>query len=45
MIERIADMLYVERNVLSQEQCDELIKYFWENEKNLHQVSRIGILM
>ena len=32
MIERIADMLYVERNVLSQEQCDELIKYFWENE-------------
>ena len=32
MIERITDMLYVERNVLSQEQCDELIKYFWENE-------------
>ena len=28
MIERIPDMLYVERDVLSQEQCDELIKYF-----------------
>ena len=24
-------MLYVEKNVLSQEQCDELIKYFWDN--------------
>ena len=31
MIERIPDMLYVERDVLSQEQCDELIKYFWDN--------------
>ena len=32
MIEKITDMIYVERDVLSQEQCDELIKYFWESE-------------
>ena len=32
MIEKITDMIYVERDVLSQEQCDELIKYFWDSE-------------
>ncbi|AGH07748.1 hypothetical protein CYVG_00305, partial [Cyanophage S-SSM6a] len=26
MIEKITDMIYVERDVLSQDQCDEMIK-------------------
>ena len=40
MIEKITDMLYVERDVLSQDQCDELIKYFWES-KDKHDDGKV----
>ena len=40
MIENITDMLYVERGVLSQEQCDEMIKYFWDNPQ-LHDDGKV----
>ena len=33
-------MLYVERGVLSQEQCDEMIKYFWDNPQ-LHDDGKV----
>ena len=34
-------MIYVEKNVLSQEQCDEMIKYFWDNPQ-LHDDGKVG---
>ena len=40
MIENITDMIYVERDVLSQEKCDELIKYFWDN-KGKHDDGKV----
>ena len=40
MIEKITDMIYVERNVLSQEQCDELIQYFWDS-KDKHDDGKV----
>ena len=40
MIENITDMIYVERDVLSQEKCDELIKYFWDN-KDKHDDGKV----
>ncbi len=40
MIENITDMIYVERDVLSQEQCDEMIKYFWDNPQ-LHDDGKV----
>jgi len=40
MIENITDMIYVERNVLSEDQCDELIKYFWDNPQ-LHDDGKV----
>ena len=33
-------MIYVERNVLSQEQCDELIQYFWDS-KDKHDDGKV----
>ena len=40
MIEKITDMIYVERDVLSQEQCDELIQYFWDS-KDKHDDGKV----
>ena len=40
MIENITDMIYVERDVLSQDQCDEMIKYFWDNPQ-LHDDGKV----
>ena len=40
MIEKITDMIYVERDVLSQDQCDEMIKYFWDNPQ-LHDDGKV----
>lgn len=39
-MDKITDMIYVERDVLSQEQCDELIKYFWDH-KELHDDGKV----